>query len=76
MSIQEYLQDIDQLVNNKVSIGIKNMMKMVVQKMMSLVDERVNVKVSTELSSVSIALRKSLNDNFNQKISDIKRHLA
>ena len=47
-SVQDYLQDIDQLVNNKISLGMKNMMKIVVDKIIVLIDQKVNNKVSEE----------------------------
>ena len=47
------------------------MMKMVVQKIMTLVDERINTKISSELSSASLALRKSVHEELKKKISDL-----
>jgi len=44
-SIQDYFQDIDQLINNKISLGMKNCMKMVIKKIVSLIEERVTIKV-------------------------------
>jgi hypothetical protein len=67
-NIQDYLQDIDQLVNSKITLGMKNMMKVVVKKIVTLIDSQVTSKVASELE-VSVA------DVKQQLMADVKGQL-
>ena len=67
-SVQDYLHDIDQLVNNKINLGMKNMMKVVVKKIVALIDQQVSSKVDA-LDSNLVEVKKSLTSDFESKLS-------
>jgi len=70
-SIQDYFQDIDQLINNKISLGMKNCMKMVIKKIVSLIEERVTIKVKEELTPPLTQINSDMSD-FNKQINKLK----
>ena len=47
---QEYLRNIDEMVNNKISTGMKKIMQIMVKKIVVLIEDKVKDKMNEEVS--------------------------